>query len=58
MTRHRIVFPLILAAMAAVALTGLAKDIVVTSQWAAAPVKIDGQEQDWQDATFLTDGGS
>jgi hypothetical protein len=58
MTRHRIVFPLILAAMAAVALTGLAKDIVVTSQWAAAPVKIDGQEQDWQDATFLTDEGS
>jgi hypothetical protein len=58
MTRNKIVFPLILAVVAAVALPGLAKDIVVTSQWAAAPVKIDGQEQDWQDATFLTDEGS
>jgi len=58
MTRKRIVFPLILAALAVVAVTGLAKDTVVTSQWAAAPVRIDGLEQDWQDATVLTDEGS
>lgn len=58
MTRNKIVFPLILAVVAAVALTGSAKEIVVTSQWSAAPVRIDGQEQDWQDATFLTDEGS
>ncbi|MGA2534108.1 MAG: hypothetical protein ABSG19_13855 [Candidatus Aminicenantales bacterium] len=58
MTRNKIVFPLILAAVAAFAAAGLAKDIVVTSQWSASPVRIDGLEQDWQDATFLTDEGS
>lgn len=58
MTRHRIVIPLILAALVAIAAAGLAKDIVITSQWSAAPVRIDGLEQDWQDATFLTDEGS
>jgi len=58
MTRNKIVFPLILAAVAAIAVAGLAKDIVVTSQWSPTPVRIDGLEQDWQDATFLTDEGS
>jgi hypothetical protein len=58
MTGKRFVFPLILAAVAAIAVAGLAKDIVVTSQWSATPVRIDGLEQDWQDATFLTDEGS
>lgn len=58
MTRNRIVIPLILAAVAAIAGAGLAKDMVVASQWSATPVRIDGLEQDWQDATFLTDEGS
>lgn len=58
MTRHRIVIPLIMAAVVAIAAAGLAKDIVVASQWSATPVRIDGLEQDWQDATFLTDEGS
>jgi hypothetical protein len=58
MTRKCIVFPLIVAAVAAIGVTGLAKDTAVLSQWAAAPVKIDGLEQDWQDALFLIDEGS
>ncbi|MGA2363041.1 MAG: hypothetical protein ABSG73_11350 [Candidatus Aminicenantales bacterium] len=58
MTRKWIVYPLIAAAVAALGAAGLAKDTVVASQWAAGPVKIDGLDQDWQDATFLTDPAS
>jgi hypothetical protein len=58
MTRKWIVYPLVAAAVAALGAAGLAKDTVVASQWAAGPVKIDGLDQDWQDATFLTDPGS
>jgi len=58
MTKKAIVFPLILATVAALGVTGLAKDVVVESQWLAAPLRIDGLDQDWQDATFLTDEGS
>jgi hypothetical protein len=49
---------LILAAVTVFAVSGFAKDTVVESKWASAPVKIDGLEQDWKDSTFLTDGGS
>jgi hypothetical protein len=49
---------MIVAAVAALGAAGLAKDTVVASQWAAGPVKIDGLDQDWQDATLLTDPGS
>jgi hypothetical protein len=52
------VFTLIVAVVTVFAVPGFPKDTVVESQWAAAPVKIDGLEQDWQDSTFLTDGGS
>ena len=50
-----IVYPLIIAALGVL---GLAKDTIVQGQWAAGPVRIDGLDQDWQDATFLTDPGS
>jgi hypothetical protein len=52
------VFPLIAACVAAFGLAALAKDAAVTSQWSAGPVRIDGLDQDWQDATFLIDEGS
>ncbi len=52
------IFSLILVAATVFAVPGFPKDTVVESQWAAAPVVIDGLDQDWQDATFLTDGGS
>jgi len=51
-------FSLILVAVTVLAVPVSPKDTVVESQWAAAPVKIGGLEQDWQDSTFLTDGGS
>jgi hypothetical protein len=58
MTRKWTFFSLILAVVTVFAVSGFPKDTVVASQWAAGPVKIDGLDQDWQDATFLTDPGS
>ena len=59
MKKQGIAVPLIAAAVAgALAVPVLAKDTPVSSQWAAGPVKIDGLDQDWQGATFLTDPGS
>lgn len=53
-----IAYPMIVAGLAAFGAAGLAKDTAVVSQWTAGPVKIDGLDQDWQDATFLTDPDS
>jgi hypothetical protein len=58
MTRKWLVYPLLAFAVAAFGAAGLAKETLVESQWTSAPVKIDGLDQDWQDATLLTDGGS
>jgi hypothetical protein len=58
MRKTWIVYPLIIAAVATLGVLGLAKDTIVQGQWAAGPVRIDGLDQDWQDATFLTDPGS
>ena len=58
MRRTGIVFPMIIALVAVFGATGLAKDPVVESQWLAGPVRIDGLDQDWQGAAFLTDPGS
>lgn len=49
---------LILASAAVLALPAFTKDAVGESAWAAAPVKIDGQSQDWQGVNFLIDKGS
>jgi hypothetical protein len=51
---------LILAALAALAVAAFPKDKgkTVDSVWAAAPVKVDGLDQDWQGAAFLTDPDS
>lgn len=58
MTKKAILFPLVLCLMAGLGVTALAKDAAVESQWLAAPLRIDASDQDWQDATFLTDEGS
>jgi hypothetical protein len=58
MTKKAVLFPLVLSLMAALGVTALAKDAVVESQWLAGPLRIDGADQDWQDATFLTDEAS
>jgi hypothetical protein len=49
---------LALATVGAFARSAWAKDTVVESQWAPAPVRIDGADQDWQDARLFTDDGS
>ena len=56
--KTQIVPVLIVAAVTALGAAGLAKGAAVDSQWAAAPVKIERLEQDWQDVTFLTDPDS
>jgi hypothetical protein len=58
MLKKGIVFTLALTMVAALAGSGWAKDAVVESQWAPAPVRIDGADQDWQGITLLTDEGS
>jgi hypothetical protein len=58
MRKTWIVYPLIMAAVAALGVPGLAKDTIVQGQWAAGPIRIGGLDQDWQDAAFLTDPGS
>jgi hypothetical protein len=57
-TKKTIVIPLVLSLLAALGVTALAKEAVVESQWLAAPLRIDASDQDWQDATFLTDEAS
>ena len=58
MTRQWAVLSLILAVVTVFVVPGFTKDTVVESKWASAPIKIEGLKQDWQDSTFLTDGGS
>jgi len=58
MTLSRTRLFLIVAAAAALAVSAFPKDKVLDSAWASEPVKIDGLDQDWQGAAFLTDGGS
>ncbi len=58
MIKKSTVIVLMAAVLAALGVPGYAKDTVVASEWAAAPMRIDGLDQDWQDATFLTDPGS
>ena len=58
MSKNWIAYPVIVAAVAALAGIGLAKDTAVESQWTASPVKVERLDQDWQDATFLSDPDS
>jgi hypothetical protein len=58
MTHKTTAFALAMAVLMAVSGPVVAKDKVVESLWASAPVIVDGLEQDWQGLTFLTDGGS
>jgi hypothetical protein len=58
MTVKRCAFGLIIAALIGVSLPAAAKDTVVDSVWAAAPVNVDGAIADWNDVTPATDKGS
>jgi len=49
---------LVLAAAAALAVPAFPNDTLVSSAWASAPVKIDGQGQDWGNVPMLTDKDS
>jgi hypothetical protein len=49
---------LVLAAAALLAVPAFPKDTVIDSAWAAAPVKIDGLSQEWQNVPKLTDKDS
>jgi hypothetical protein len=58
MTHHATWVLLILAAAALLAVPAFPKDPVIDSAWAAAPVRIDGLSQEWQDVPKLTDKDS
>ncbi len=45
------------AVILALAVAGLAKDVPVTSRWLAAPLRIDGQNQDWAGDALTTEKG-
>ena len=49
---------LVLAAAAVLAVPAFSKDTPVSSAWASAPVKIDGQGLEWQNIPKLTDKDS
>jgi hypothetical protein len=58
MTGKKILLTLALTASVVLSVSGAAKDKVVESQWAAAPVRIDGANQEWQDAAIIVEKGS
>jgi len=58
MTRKVVLIPLALSLLAGLGVRALAKDAAVESQWLAVPLRIDASDQDWQDATFVTDEAS
>jgi hypothetical protein len=58
MTKKWLVFPIILAMAAVLAAPVWAKDISVDSKWAPVPIRVDGNDLDWQNVTMLTDEGS
>jgi hypothetical protein len=58
MLKKGIVISLALATAAAFSAPGWAKGAAVESQWPTVPVRIDGADQDWQDARLFTDEGS
>ncbi len=58
MKRKWVVFVLALISIAALGTAAAGKDDVLESRWAASPVRVDGQDQDWQGVPVLTDPGS
>jgi len=58
MTIKRCAFGLIIAALVGMSLPAAAKDTVIESVWAAAPVTVDGVISEWNDVTPATDKAS
>lgn len=55
MKRNKMFACLAFAGMAVAAAAAIAAEKVIPSQWAAAPVRVDGANQEWQDAAILVD---
>ncbi len=55
MTRKLIALPVILAMVGVLAAPGWAKETTIDSRWAPVPIRVDGNDQDWQNVTLLTD---
>lgn len=58
MKTHRTLICLFLVGIAALAPSAFSAEKVIESQWAAVPVRIDGANQEWQDASVFVDKGS
>jgi hypothetical protein len=58
MKTARITLGLIILGFLGLAGTGFPAETIVQSQWAAAPIRVDGANQEWQDAALLLDKGS
>jgi len=55
MKTHRTLICLAIVGMAAIAPSLFSAEKIVPSQWAAAPIRIDGANQEWQDAAIIVD---
>ncbi len=55
MKTHRTIICLALVGFASLAPSLVSAEKVIPSQWAAAPVRIDGANQEWQDAAIIVD---
>jgi hypothetical protein len=58
MKTHRTLICLAIVGMAAIAPSLFSAEKVIPSQWAAAPVRVDGANQEWQDAAMIVEKGS
>lgn len=58
MKTHRTLICLALVGIAAIAPSVFSAEKILQSQWAAVPVRIDGANQEWQDAAIIVDKGS
>jgi len=58
MKTHRTLVCLALVGIAALAPSLFSAEKVIPSQWAVAPVRVDGANQEWQDAAIIVDKDS
>jgi len=58
MKTQRMIIGLALAGIAALTPSLFSAKKVIQSQWAAAPVRVDGANQEWQDAAIIIEKGS
>jgi hypothetical protein len=58
MKTHRTLICLALVGIAVLAPSLFSAEKVISSQWAAVPVRVDGANQEWQDAAVIVEKGS